>query len=324
MRRRKSRKQRRAARASDFSPRFLKHNVLIATGALVICLFVAAGAVDRIVKELGSPYVAAVISAVIVNETNADRAKLELPELNVNPLLTAAAQAKADDMAAKGYFSHETPEGYDSWYWFDLVGYGYRYAGENLAVNFTDSGEVQKAWMASPTHRDNIVSPRYTEIGIATAVGMYEGRETTFVVQMFGMPKTGTSIAVAAQPAAGSSMRSPDVLGETTVVAPYEDDSAIGALAEQDGDAAVIVSQERIPFWGYLLAQPKQTLQYAYYIIGLFILAALFFDVEWEIKHHHMKHAMKAGVVLGTMSMLFVVADWVFFAQPVLAVLGFG
>jgi uncharacterized protein YkwD len=323
MRRRKAPKKREKNDAGSFSPRFLKNSTYLATTALVVCLFVAAGAVDRIVKELGSPYVAAVISAVLVDLANEDRAELALPKLTTNPLLTAAAQAKANDMAQKGYFSHTTPEGYDSWHWFKQVGYDYRFAGENLAVNFSDSADVEAAWMASPTHRDNIVSPRYTEIGIATAVGMYQGRETVFVVQMFGMPKDASAAAPSVTPAevAAAPVEVPDVLGETTVIAPHEDEP-VGALAEQDGDASVIVAEDEIPFWAYLVAQPKQTLQYAYYIIGLLILFALFFDVEWEIKHHHVKHAMKAGVVLGTMSMLFVVADWVFFAEPVLAVLG--
>jgi len=311
----------------DFSPRFLKNHVYLATGALVICLFVAAGAVDRIVKELDSPYVAAVISAVLVDLANEDRTELALPELKVNPALVAAAQAKADDMASKGYFSHTTPEGYDSWHWFRLVGYDYQYAGENLAVNFTDSGDVENAWMRSPTHRDNIVSPRYTEIGIAVATGTYQGRPTVFAVQMFGMPReTGASAVSRSGPKDVASVievpvaEPREVLGETTVVAPHEDDAG-GALAEQDGDAAIL-STEEIPWWGFLLAQPKQTLQYAYYIIGLLVLFALFFDVEWEVHKHHLRHAMKAGVVLATMSMLFIVADWVFFAEPILASLG--
>lgn len=317
-RRKKSRVRDR--KGSDFNPRFLKHHVLFATSALVVCLFMAAGVVERVVREASSPYVAAVISAVLVNLANEDRSQLALNELNVSPALTAAAQAKADDMAAKGYFSHTTPEGYDSWHWFKLVGYDYRYAGENLAVDFSDSGDVERAWMNSPTHRDNIVNPGYTEIGIAVATGTYQGRSTVFAVQMFGTPKDAPAQASASGPVStGVSAPVPvTVLGETTA-----EEEAIGALAEQDGDAAVIVAQEDIPFWANLLAQPRQTLQYAYYIIGLFILFALFFDVEWEIKHHHMKHAAKAGMVLATMSMLFIVADWVFFAQPVLAVLGF-
>jgi hypothetical protein len=312
----------RTSKDAGFSPRFLKNHVYLATSALVVCLFVAAGSVDRIVKEMGSPYVASVIAAVLVNLANEDRAELALPELTTDPLLTAAAQAKADDMAEKGYFSHTTPEGYDSWHWFKEVGYDYQYAGENLAMNFSDSAEVQRAWMASPTHRDNIVNPRYTEIGIAVAMGTYQGRPTVFAVQMFGMPKgtfTAAPSVTPAQIAAAPAATPSSVLGET-VIAPHEDEP-VGALAEQDGDAAIL-STEEIPWWGTLLAQPKQTLQYAYYIIGLLILSALFFDVEWEVHKHHLRHAMKAGVVLATMSMLFIVADWVFFAQPVLAVLG--
>ncbi|MFZ2555845.1 MAG: CAP domain-containing protein [Minisyncoccia bacterium] len=306
----------------DFTPRFLKHHVMLATGALVVCLFVAAGAADRFVKEIGSPYVAAVVSAVLVNLANDDRAELALPTLTVNPALVAAAQAKADDMATKSYFSHTSPEGYDSWHWFKEAGYEYRFAGENLAVDFSDSGDVEDAWMRSPTHRDNIVSPKYTEIGIAVATGTYQGRPTVFAVQMFGMPKENLAET---QPERPQAFPAPDtltqvpasVLGETTAISePIQ--------VDEDGDASVILTKEEIPWWGFLLAQPKETLQYAYYFIGLLILVALFFDIEWEIHRHHIRHAMKASMLLATMSILFIAADWVFFAQPILAALGMG
>ncbi len=292
---------------------------MFATTALVICLFVAAGVVDRVVKETGSPYMAAVISAVLVDFANQDRAELALPELNVNPVLTAAAQAKANDMAAKGYFAHTSPEGLDSWHWFKEAGYDYQYAGENLAVNFSDSGDVEKAWMNSPTHRDNIVNPKYTEIGIAVATGTYQGRGAVFAVQMFGRQKTQQEAAAKpqalppARPVAATTSES--VLGEATaVVEPVQ--------VDEDGDASIIKTKD-IPLWAYLFTQPKQTLQYAYYIIGLLVLAGLFFDVEWEVHKHHLRHAMKAGILLATMSMLFIVADWVFFADPILAITGF-
>ena len=60
----------------------------------------------------------------------------------------------------------------------------------------------------------------------------------------------------------------------------------------------------------------------AYYAIGLALLAALFFDMELEIKWHHLRHARKVGYLLATMSMLFIAADWVFFAEPTLAAIG--
>ena len=130
----------------------------------------------------------AIYGSVLVNLVNRDRATQNISELKVNPLLEKAAQAKADDMAKNGYFSHNTPDGKTPWDFIRASGYKYVFAGENLAVNFVDSDEVHKAWMNSPTHRMNIVSPKYTEIGIATSTGTYKGKAAIFVVQMFGTP----------------------------------------------------------------------------------------------------------------------------------------
>ncbi|MEK7227299.1 MAG: CAP domain-containing protein [Patescibacteria group bacterium] len=131
---------------------------------------------------------AAIFIGALLSYTNEARAESIGQALATNPLLTKAAELKANDMAEKGYFSHNTPDGKTPWYWFKKAGYDYIYAGENLAIDFMDSKDVTDAWMASPGHRANILNSRYTEIGIATAVGSYQGRQTTFVVQMFGTP----------------------------------------------------------------------------------------------------------------------------------------
>lgn len=89
-------------------------------------------------------------------------------------------------MVQNGYFSHESPSGLTPWFWLDKVGYDYEYAGENLAVNFTNSEDVSNAWMNSPLHRANILSENYKEIGMAMHDGVYENKDTIFVVQMFG------------------------------------------------------------------------------------------------------------------------------------------
>jgi uncharacterized protein YkwD len=143
---------------------------------------------------------ASVVSSVLVDLANTDRAAYNLGGLTVNPTLTKAAQAKADDMAAKGYFAHNSPDGVDSWHWFKQAGYDFQHAGENLAVDFSDSADVERAWMNSPTHRDNILNNKYTEVGIATASGFYQGKPTVFVVQMFGSPRSGAAIATAGRP----------------------------------------------------------------------------------------------------------------------------
>lgn len=130
-----------------------------------------------------------VYASVLVNLTNKNRASANLSELKVNPVLEKAAQMKADDMAAKGYFSHNTPDGKTPWYWFEQAGYKYEYAGENLAVNFEDSDDIETAWMNSPKHFTNIMNNKFIEIGIATSTGIYKGREAIFVVQLFGKPE---------------------------------------------------------------------------------------------------------------------------------------
>ena len=132
--------------------------------------------------------ISAIYGAVLVNLTNQNRIAANISELKISPILEKAAQMKADDMASKNYFAHNTLEGFTPWYWFDKAGYKYIYAGENLAVNFQNSEDVETAWMNSRGHFLNIMNPKFTEIGIATSTGIYKGRQAVFVVQMFGAP----------------------------------------------------------------------------------------------------------------------------------------
>lgn len=131
---------------------------------------------------------AAVLPAVLGTLTNEQRHDQAVPELTVNPVLTRAAELKAQDMAERGYFAHTSPEGKTPWYWLKTVGYDYQYAGENLAINFNDSKDVTAAWMNSAGHRANIVKAVYTEVGTGVATGIYEGRETVFVAQVYASP----------------------------------------------------------------------------------------------------------------------------------------
>ena len=137
---------------------------------------------------------AAVISSLIVDLTNKYREINKVSQLKVNPLLEQAAKLKADDMARRGYFSHLTPEGQNFTYFLNQVGYDYKYSGENLAVNFFDSVDVTNAWINSTTHRGNLVKSKYTEIGVASAEGIFHGRPSVFVVQYFGTPVTENGI----------------------------------------------------------------------------------------------------------------------------------
>lgn len=155
----------------------------------------------------------------LIDETNQNRTANGLSALEVSPLLTEAAQDKANDMATKGYFAHTSPQGLTPWYWFQLVGYNFDYAGENLAVNFSDSQDVTNAWMNSPEHRANILSSNFTQIGMATAQGIYEGEPATFVVEEFGTPAAAPVAFVDTASAATIPTTAPAVTPASSAVA---------------------------------------------------------------------------------------------------------
>ncbi len=142
----------------------------------------------------------------LVDETNQARQDNGVASLAVNPLLTAAAQDKANDMVVNDYFAHISPSGITPWYWFEKVGYMFSAAGENLAVNFIDSQDVTTAWMNSPEHRANILDGQFTQIGIATAQGTYDGHPATYVVELFGTP---ASVPIAFMNSASAAVAAP-------------------------------------------------------------------------------------------------------------------
>jgi hypothetical protein len=172
---------------NDYKPHLLRRRAIV---FVVIVALVAESAFVFGAKYIlpKSKLFGIVEANVLVDETNQNRVTNGLPDLQVSPLLQEAAQEKANDEATNGYFAHTSPQGLTPWYWFQQVGYNFDYAGENLAVNFSDSEDVTTAWMNSPEHRANILSTYFTQIGIATAQGTYEGEPTTFVVEEFGTP----------------------------------------------------------------------------------------------------------------------------------------
>jgi hypothetical protein len=136
-----------------------------------------------------------IVANTLIDETNQNRVAANEPKLAVSPLLDAAAQEKANDMVTNNYFAHTSPAGLSPWYWFEHVGYNYTYAGENLAVDFSNSQDVTDAWMNSPDHRANILNTNFTQIGMAAATGTFEGHPAIYVVELFGAPAPEASPA---------------------------------------------------------------------------------------------------------------------------------
>ncbi len=118
------------------------------------------------------------------------RTEQGLDDLSGNSKLYASSQAKSDDMLANSYFSHNSPDGKDLKYFLSRAGYGYKYAGENLAMGFSDAKSVVNAWIKSPLHYRNIIDPEFSETGMGITSGEYEGKETVFITQHFGLPSS--------------------------------------------------------------------------------------------------------------------------------------
>jgi hypothetical protein len=122
----------------------------------------------------------------VIKLVNESRISSGLGELKENKKLDQAANGKVRDMIAYKYFSHNSPSGTTPWAWFEKNNYDYKYAGENLAMDFYSAEKQHQAWMDSPTHRKNILNPAYLEIGVAVSQGMINGHIATVAVQMFG------------------------------------------------------------------------------------------------------------------------------------------
>lgn len=118
----------------------------------------------------------------VLTATNKDRAT----PLVENVTLDSVAQIRANDMAERGYFSHDV-DGIKNVYkmWLSLFGYKSKKDGENLAKGFTDVASMEKILMASYYHHLNIVDPWYTEMGVGIATAK-DG--TIYVAMEFGKP----------------------------------------------------------------------------------------------------------------------------------------
>jgi hypothetical protein len=127
-----------------------------------------------------------ITQARIAELVNQVRSEQGLGQVRISPRLQKAAELKLADMIENTYFAHSSPTGVVPWTWFKEAGYLYTFAGENLAMNFTQAEEAHQAWLDSPTHRANILNKNYKEIGIAVGVGEIDGEPATLVVQLFG------------------------------------------------------------------------------------------------------------------------------------------
>lgn len=124
----------------------------------------------------------------LLSATNEARAADGLSALKHNEALDKAAQAKAEDMAARDYWAHNTPDGKEPWVFVQNAGYKYYKAAENLAYGFDTSRTAVSGWMNSPSHRANVLDKELVEVGFGIAnVPNFQGKgPQTIIVAMYG------------------------------------------------------------------------------------------------------------------------------------------
>jgi len=137
-------------------------NVVLILLMWICCLMAAAA--NRTEFELNRHSV--YVEEEVVSLCNALRVKKGLSPLMHNWEAARVARYKTEDMKTHRYFNHDSPV-YGSF--FDMLKnfhIPYRSAGENIAMGFATPQAVVDAWMASPSHRKNILSESFTQVGV--------------------------------------------------------------------------------------------------------------------------------------------------------------
>lgn len=109
----------------------------------------------------------------VLTQMNDARVAAGLPALVENADLDRVASDKLQDLESTGIFSHIGSTGTMSWHWFAAEGYQYKWAGENLAEDYSNADDAFTAYMNSPEHKANILGVHYLEVGMAHQ-GRYE------------------------------------------------------------------------------------------------------------------------------------------------------
>src|SRR3989344_2822851 len=186
--------------SNNHRAKILHHSSLFLT---IIFLLIASFFINQVKATF--PSILGIQANISIEEllslTNQKRQENGITQLSFNEELTDAAARKAEDMLEHDYWAHNSPTGKTPWVFIKGAGYDYVYAGENLAKGFPNAKEVVDAWMASPNHRANMLSPNYKDVGFAVKVGELNGEETILVVEEFG----GQYFAVTSQAVATSS-----------------------------------------------------------------------------------------------------------------------
>jgi uncharacterized protein YkwD len=123
------------------------------------------------------------------------RASAHLPPLRSDPDLAAIARQRADDMRDRGYFGHTSPDGHTVFEMLDAASVAWASGAEVIGWNDlpTPDGSAARVvadWLASPTHRGDLLSPDADRIGLASAYDPATRRRTWAAVLVASADRT--------------------------------------------------------------------------------------------------------------------------------------
>jgi uncharacterized protein YkwD len=116
------------------------------------------------------------VRAALLAAANEARRAAGRQPLTADARLDAAAQAHAEDMLARSYYSHESPTGTTPRSRVEAAGCNAPLVAENIAARHLTAERAMAGWMSSSDHRRNLLDPRFTSLGAGVAVGTYDHR----------------------------------------------------------------------------------------------------------------------------------------------------
>ena len=286
--------------SNNHRPKVLHHDSLF----FLIAVIVLVGSLFGFVNKT-HPDVLGISSDISAQElldlTNQKRAENGLAPLVLDGQLSAAAQQKGEHMFANNYWAHIAPDGTTPWYFIKNAGYEYLYAGENLARGFSTASGVVDAWMASPTHRDNMLSENYRDVGFSIQTGNLTGTETILVVEELGSRYETQSEVVQAVVTQSTPTPVP-VVGQ--VVTPTVIPSVTPVISP-----APVASEQSLPVVAAVVNQPffdRQSLTktIALVLVGLLIVVLIIDAIIIERKKiarvvsHNLDHILFLLIIL--------------------------
>lgn len=243
----------------------------------------------------------------IVSLTNQERVGQGLKALKWNDQLAEAAKAKAQDMFLDNYWAHVAPDGTEPWDFVDASGYVYLTAGENLAKDFDHSNSVVKAWMDSPSHRDNLLNAKFEDIGVAVVNGELSGFETTLVVQMFGRAQPGY-LAVSEE-AAAVPERSPAEAAKPEPKVEAAKGVEVGMALEEPGPRPLVQTQVQAQVPGIAAVAKLDLKNFAVgagFIVVVFLAGLLLLDFVLAARKRELRVTLRTLAHLALLIFLLV------------------